>query len=299
MPQFLLTAAGYVLAAAVSGLAIYYWRRSAGLYSLLVEGANRFEEMRVRSHALEQAVGKTDERMKQHRDQTSKLEQAVEDARTKTTELTRRVEAKEQEARAISEKLELQKGHLEKMLVKAEGKLTQADAARADLAEELRIAQLGLAAAAEEMQIKERDWRGRHAEMERAQASADKRSKGADPIELKRLKRKIAQYDRLYASMKGLREMTEERNRNWEVALRKMSSWIIIETKKVHPGNEPKEIGPLVGLALQIIGAQLIDDDEGMDPRGAGAARAHEMDDDLSLDDPALLDDPTDLEEAT
>lgn len=258
-------------------LAVYYWRRATGLYSLLVEGANRFEEMRQRNTTLEQAMEKAEERFKQHRESQGRLERAVAEAREKTGELTRRVETKEHETRLVSEKLELQKGHLEKQLVKAEAEIAKAEGIRVGLESELRDARQALAAAAEELTLRERDYRSRQQEAERERVALEKRTKGADPVELKRLKRKIAQYDRLYASMKGLREMTEERNRNWEVALRKLSGWIIKENNLAASDVDTRDIGPLVGQALSAIGAQLIDDNE-IQTAPLGASFAHSLD---------------------
>lgn len=282
------TLAGYILAAATSGLALYYFRRSTGLFSLLVEGANRFEEMRQRTALLEQAVGKADERLKQHRDQSSRHEKAVDEAREKVADLTRRVEAKELESRAIAEKLELQKGHLEKMLAKAEARAIAAEGARQAIEAELRAAQQELAAAAQEWALKEKDWRSQSAA---TKLTVDKGEASTDAAEIKRLKRKIAQYDRLYASMKGLREMTDERNKNWETALRKLSLWILTDSPKSRPGAKPRDIGPLVAQAMTAIGAQLIDENEVEAPRPSGAARAAGMDE--------ALDDDLSLEEAT
>lgn len=289
MPLTLATAFGYVAAALTSGLAVYYFRRSTGLYSLLVEGANRFEETRVRLQSLEMAAAKSEDRFKSQREHSIKLESAVEEAREKSAELARKLEAKEHEGRVIAEKLELQKGHLEKMLAKAEAKITGHDAAVASLEEQLRTARVALAASAEELSLRERDWRSRLAEFERDKQSLEKRARSADPAEMRKLKRKIGQYERLYSSMKGLREMTEERNRNWEVALRKLSQWVITEGPGRRGGAAPQEIGPLVGQALTAIGAQLIDERETFS-RPEGAMSASTMDDEAADDLAAGLD---------
>lgn len=279
-------ATALVLMFVTATLAVYYWRRSAGLYSLLVEGANRFEEMRQRNATLEQAMEKAEERFKQHRESQARLERAVAEARDKTVELTRRVETKEHETRLVSEKLELQKGHLEKQLAKAEAQIARFDQTRQELEIELMQARQAAEAAEAELTLKERDWRSRQAEADREKVALEKRNKAGDPVEMKRLKRKIAQYDRLYASMKGLREMTEERNRNWEVALRKLSGWIIKENGVPTTDVETRDIGPLVGQALSAIGAQLIDDNEiPSSPIGASFAESMDADDLIGPED--------------
>jgi len=287
MPVQLASALGYVLAAIAAGLALYYWRKSAGLYSLLVESANRHEELRQRGATVEQALHKTEEKLKQNREQAARLTEGLDQAREKTAELTSRIEAKEHEIRLKTEKLELQKGHLEKQLTKAQDMLRIAEeqrlAAQAQLVERdgqtsaaLRDVREKAQATARELAAKEQGWLQHQAETEREKAALLKKLSAADPVEMRKLKRKLAQYDRLYASMKGLREMSEERNRNWEVALRKLSAFILVDGGRVQTETAlPQAIGPLVGQALQAIGAQLIDDES---TEGEGASRAESMD---------------------
>jgi hypothetical protein len=63
--------------------------------------------------------------------------------------------------------------------------------------------------------------------------------------------------------MKSLRDMAEERNRNWETALKTLATWILSSSNVARP-HDPillKPIGPLVGEALQRIGGSLLDVD--------------------------------------
>jgi chromosome segregation ATPase len=77
------------------------------------------------------------------------------------------------------------------------------------------------------------------------------------PEELKRWQLKVARLEQLYASMKGLREMAEERNQNWETALRLFAAHVLNQ-----PADSDTGIGLLVGEALEKIGATLVIDDE-------------------------------------
>jgi hypothetical protein len=57
--------------------------------------------------------------------------------------------------------------------------------------------------------------------------------------------------------------MAEERNRNWEVALARLSAALLdyaMQLGRRDRGPIPTEIGPLVGEALHLIGAQLVND---------------------------------------
>lgn len=75
------------------------------------------------------------------------------------------------------------------------------------------------------------------------------------PGELKKTKTKLSRTEQLYRSMKGLREMAEERSQNWETALRILASHIT-------DAQDPKlGTGALVGQALEKIGAHLVIDE--------------------------------------
>jgi len=155
---------------------------------------------------------------------------------------------------------------------------------RLELTKERRLAQDERKAWAQEQELLTKDWQTRLTVTETLHQAAEQQAKSSDPAELHRLKRKIAQYARLYNSMKGLREMSEERNRNWEVALQRLATWILEEK-----GFSPLAlaVGPLVGQAMQAIGAQLIDDHEIMAPRD-GAELASHMDSEADADDAVL-----------
>ena len=286
MPVQLFPAAAMTVTVVASGIAVYHWRRAASLYALLVEGANRYEELRQRGATLEQTLRKNDEQLKIQTEASKRFNLGLDEARAQTATLTQRLEQKEHEIRLVTEKLELQKGHLERQLTKTQEQLgiaeeqrlgteSQVNSLRVELTNVRRSAQEDKARLSQELTLREKDWQARMFESEKAKAAAEKQAKVGDPLELRRLKRKAAQYERLYNSMKGLRELSDERNRNWEVALRKLSAWIV-EEKGLEPA--PTAIGPLVGTAMQAIGAQLIDEIE-TDTRDGAEARIHEIPD--------------------
>lgn len=76
------------------------------------------------------------------------------------------------------------------------------------------------------------------------------------PGEIKRYKSRAARMEQLYTSMKGLREMAEERNSNWEAALRLLAAHINGCAPSPGVGT-----GAFVGLALEKIGAHLVLDE--------------------------------------
>lgn len=76
------------------------------------------------------------------------------------------------------------------------------------------------------------------------------------PGEIKRYKTKAARMEQLYTSMKGLREMAEERNDNWDKALRILASHQLGNTE-----TNTRALPILVAEALENIGANLIIDE--------------------------------------
>lgn len=305
IPQHLALGVIAVAAVLATGLTVYFWKKSTSLYSLLVEGANRFEELRARNTQLESAVLKSEERVKQGRDGAVRLEKSLSDAREKAAELVKRLETKEAEGTLVAEKLELQKSFLEKQLLKTQEQLRLSEEQRETAAAErdeaakryaraVADAEKAGAVARQEALLNERELVAKLRDMEKTVESAKKKVEAIDPAEIQKVRRKIAQYERLYNSMKGLREMTEERNKNYEVALKKLAVWILNETGGAG-ARLPDQMGPLVGRALEVIGAQLIDDNEAPAPRDArapagrksesGARLADSMDDLLISDE--------------
>ena len=276
MPLQMISAIGYMAAAVGAGVALYQWRRSSSLYALLVESANRYEELRQRGAALEQSLLQNEAKSRQSNESAQRLTKAVAEGREKGADLLLRLEQKELESKLIIDRLELQKSNLQKQqaIVMAAQKTAEekAEALHLLLTQERHAANVDRQAWAQEQALTLRDWQARLTAAEALHQAAEKRAKSGDPTELRRLRRKVAQYDRLYSSMKGLREMSEERNRNWEVALGRLASWILEEKGVQHL---PHAIGPLVGQAMQLIGAQLIDDQEIMAPREGGELALH------------------------
>ena len=93
--------------------------------------------------------------------------------------------------------------------------------------------------------------------------AASKSLKTIDPKDYETARRRAIQNEQLYQSMKSLRDMAEERNRNWETALKTLATWILSSSNVARP-HDPvllKPIGPLVGEALARVGGSLLEVD--------------------------------------
>jgi hypothetical protein len=280
MPAPVIQAIGYILAVIFAGVALYYWRRSTSLYSLLVEGANRFEEIRQRNQLLETTLSKAETKFSMHKDQFLRLEKSGDEARNRVADLLKKLETREHEARLNGEKFDLQRNYFEKQLQKFQEQFKASEESKARieilLAKSTKDLQTQTAVLVEEQKLAVRNLELQLRDKELALAEIESKMQQSDPEELRKLRRRIAQYERLYGSMRGLKEMTEERNRNWEVALKKLSNWILVQ-RGLSEHEIPKNIGPMVADALQAIGTQLIDDNE-LDTEHHGASSSNSMD---------------------
>lgn len=100
----------------------------------------------------------------------------------------------------------------------------------------------------------------------------EERLKKLDPVKVVKLKKKLGQYSRLYESMKSLKELAEERSKNWETALRKLSLQVL-RSREVSKGGEISKsrltlaeksdvsIGQLAAIALESIGETILIDE--------------------------------------
>lgn len=125
----------------------------------------------------------------------------------------------------------------------------------------------------------------RHDEMRELRAQAEQRAQEAqrklaalqarldkfDPAEAVRLRHKLSQYNQLLASMRGLKEMAEERSQNWEVALWRLTGHVLGLGPQA--GRRDRPLGELVGKALEKIHANFKEEElPGPVPGAVGSA---------------------------
>ncbi|MFK7827639.1 MAG: hypothetical protein AB8G05_26070 [Oligoflexales bacterium] len=70
-----------------------------------------------------------------------------------------------------------------------------------------------------------------------------------DPHALKKAKSKINQYNHLYNIIKGQKDLIADRNSNWELALKMLSTWVCKEKGQT---ELPENLGALVSQALEL-----------------------------------------------
>ncbi len=272
MFDLLPTVGGYVLALVMMVLAIVCWRKAIYLNTLLMENVNLQQEARRHLQRMESELKRSQEQLQETRQSLQRQERTAHDLRGRVMQESSRQEELLADAERIKQKERGRFENLSAQVAALTEQLTMADRERAAALAQVRNLETELErrgtqhAEQAQRQVREvqtelnklqrqaDEWRGK---AERALADLAK----IDLNEIRKIKKRNSHLEHLYQSMKGLREMAEERSENWEVALRKLSFWVL-GTRSEVTANRLAEgpIGPLVGEALAAIGAELVDD---------------------------------------
>lgn len=259
----LITYLGYGIAGLVLVAAYLNSRKVSHLQALLQEAANRFQ---LGKDAYKKLAAENKSLMDQEsmrRQTIATLEKSLEEARSRLAMSKRELEDICQRHAEDLKKIQLQKDHLfEERHVLLE-QLKESDLVKNNALKDLRSHVL-------EQEMKSKA----NLTQQKEQLQEAQRRAGALEVELRRLKTEYAkvnpqesarnrskarEMERLFQSMKGLRELAEERNHNLEVAVRQLAAYVTCKPVLGADGSQTP-LGPLVGEALEKIGVQLMDD---------------------------------------
>jgi hypothetical protein len=254
---------GYILAAAFGTGALYSYFKMHTLHSMLDAAAKRFELGKKAYLDLEKRELQQRAELEQTQLKATRFESMAEDGRVRSSAMERELEnlrAVHQEAVRISERdienLSSQVEALTAQLLEADREAKDRnERIRKPLQEEIdRLLKNNLDLDREVHSLKQENKL-----LQIKATGAEKLVAQIDPLETLRVKRRAQNLDQLFKSMKGLRELAEERNRNWEVALAHLSDFVLANA------NQKKEefvtLGEKVAKALEITGGSLIQDD--------------------------------------
>lgn len=248
-------------------------RRWLETKALLADTIIRFESLQEHNKQADQQIKSAKEQTEKLKAQFQKVERQLEDSKHKINERGLEATRAKGEVEETVKKAERQREHLLEQVQVLTQQLSEAVKDKKGALDELHKVQRDLegraqlAAEGSRQQISDLQAQVQQAKREQKnlQAQLEKFKQESGLVKLEELKRwqlKVARLEQLYASMKGLREMAEERNRNWETALRVFAAHIL-----ERPAEEAG-IGLLVGEALEKIGATLVYDDEPNGPTG-------------------------------
>lgn len=280
---------GIALAVCLGTTAVYFWRRSLFLKGLVIEAAARVDVSKKQIHYLEENLNRASDKQANLREGAQKLEYALDETRSKLSLAQQQLEDQDHAWRSRADNNEKQLDHFKEQATVLLSQLTEADRERKEAQvalERLKLemqTQLDQVRDGAQSKLREQtaaakrqasdEQRRMHQEIDRLtrEASATKAAASAvDPEELLNARRRAVHYEKLYAGMKSLREMSDDRSRNWETALRQFSVFILENYERLtgqNPGAQTRKvdgegpIGPLVGEALEIVGGQLVPND--------------------------------------
>jgi chromosome segregation ATPase len=258
----------------VSALALIFL--AAALYSrnqlkqnkaLLADVSSRLESLSQKTKRWEDQSRQADENSNKFRQQAVQLEKQVEDLKQKLSERNHESQKFKTDRDLILERSTLQREHLEEQVKAMSEQLAEAIRDKKELQDEhSKTKKLADNKLQEQLDIvrqqaKETQTGLQQSRREKQQLELELKKVKEEvghvkPEELQKLKQKLARTEQLYNSMRGLRELAEERNKNWETALRFFTAHVL--QKPLGPELQNESIGRLVGEALEHIGVSLV-----------------------------------------
>lgn len=246
--------------------------------ALLADTTIRYEAAQQQLQKIDQSSKAQKEQIEKLRQQAQKAEKAAEDIKNKSSDGKLEIIRLKTEYENQLRKVDSQREHLLEQVGVMTQQLSEVVKEKKLITEELNTlrreseAKTSQITEALRSQVSDLQNQVQAAKRERNNAltAMDKfkaESGLVKPEELKRWQLKVARLEQLYSSMKGLREMAEERNENWETALRFFAIHILGKKADLAAdagGDDPAKkvsIGALVGEALEKIGATLVVDD--------------------------------------
>lgn len=262
-----------LLAASFVG-AFFLWRQKNSLQAILVEGARGYESLRSRAQYLEKSMTNLEAQVGESRKREEATRLSLSEVSTRAYQAETELDSKTRDFERRFRNVELQRDHMitqhdhiqtayQDLSERFESLKLAIDLLKADNA---RLSQEVVEAngkATQKLRQENIELRKKITDLEREMRQAKDRP-DVNPRDFDTLRRKVGQYEMLYNGMKSQKDMADERNRNWEGALLRLSEWILTKSSVAVP-NDPvltKGIGPIVGEALSRIGGELLSEDE-------------------------------------
>ena len=239
-------------------LAFYMWRKATANYTLLVESATTFDNIRRDNQRLNEAARSQFDELKQLRAGAATARSDSDIARRELANTLERMQILDTESRRAKERLS-QERH--QFITQLETANAQIEFLKNRVAEVQAVADLGLS---NELKISHERASTLTQNLARTQAelTALKASIASELEAMHKTKRRNAQLERLYQSMRSLKIMAEERSTNWEHALKDLSTWTLNQQALLPPAHvQQMSLGALVGGALASIGKSLVEVD--------------------------------------
>ena len=254
-------------------LAFYLWRKAAANYTLLVETATTFDNIRRENLRLSETARNQFEELKQLRTGAATARSDADTARRDLADILEKMQILETESRRSKERLS-QERH--QFIAQLETSNAQIESLKNRAADAQAVADLGLTSELNASQERASSLAQNLARTQ-AELTAVKAAVANELETMHKTKRRNTQLERLYQSMRSLKIMAEERSTNWEYALKDLSTWTL-NHQAILPAEHIKKmsLGELVGGALASIGKSLVEVDHEQVPSDPERAEQHE-----------------------
>lgn len=255
---------GYLLAVAFAFYAFVCKKQLLDLRALLSDAATKGQQQRERLKQADQLVQGAQKQAALTQDQLRKLERKLAEARLKAHQAEKAQEEASRNGQDEAARLSRQLDHWREQNQVLTEQLSEAVREKKQIQEQAIALEKNLEKQtnAKTQQLEQKlsdsqdEYKKLRSELKRSHHRLEKLQailKQVNPAETKRLRARLSRTEQLFKSMKGLRELAEERNQNWESAIRLMAGHILRQAKVDHKAP----IGPILGKALERIGVSL------------------------------------------
>jgi chromosome segregation ATPase len=256
-----------IFAFACLGFAVFSRNRLAQSQAVLADVSSRLEALSKQNKQLEQGLRNAQDNADKYRQQSVQADKQLEDAKQKLSDRTVEWNKLKAEREDVQKRFLLQREHLDEQVQVLTQQLAEAIREKKTVQDEnARLQKEGEEKTRQALeilrqQVREANQQTQQVRREKQQlenqlARLKEEAPRIKPEELQRYKQKVIRLEQLYGSMRGLRELAEERNKNWETALRYFAGHIL--QKPLDAELQTQSIGRLVGEALEKIGASLV-----------------------------------------
>ena len=254
-------------------LAFYMWRKATANYTLLVETATTFDNIRRENLRLNETARNQFEELKQLRTGAATARSDADTARRDLAEILEKMQILETESRRSKERLS-QERH--QFITQLETSNAQIESLKNRATDAQAVADLGLTSELKAAQERASSLTQNLARTQ-AELTAVKAAVANELETMHKTRRRNTQLERLYQSMRSLKIMAEERSTNWDHALKDLSTWTL-NHQAILPAEHIKKmsLGELVGGALASIGKSLVEVDHEQFPSSPERTEQHE-----------------------
>ncbi|MEZ4743238.1 MAG: hypothetical protein R3B45_12465 [Bdellovibrionota bacterium] len=260
----LIAFSGYILAAMSLCLAFILWRKSSQLHAVLMEAISRNEMLDSTLAQQQKTIAAMKEAQHKNASATENMEKNIKSHKARAESLAQELERAEQSFRVSIEKERTQVERYSSEVKALTKQLVELDHERkherTEVENKYKEENNSTKSRLAELEMHNKKLQEDIKKLAASNSKLESILKKVDPKEMAKTKRKVKQYSQLFHIMKGQKEMAEELAANWESALKQTAAWIIKNDKRKR--EIPEKIGPLVGMAMEIIGGSIIDEAE-------------------------------------